>query len=200
MRIAVFGAAGEVGRRVVAEARSRGHEVTPVVRTARPGAEVADAANADDVARLSAGHDLVITATRPAPGSEHELAIVAKAVLEGARRAGVRVLVVGGAGSLNVAGGGTVLDQVPAEIRPIAEACGEQLAVCLAEMSVDWAYLSPASLLEPGERTGTYRLGGDDLIVDDNGVSRISMEDLAVALIDEAETPKHHRVRFTVAR
>jgi putative NADH-flavin reductase len=84
--------------------------------------------------------------------------------------------------------------------RPIALACVEQLAVCRAtDADVDWAYLSPAALLEPGERTGAYRKGTDELLVDGSGRSAISMEDLAVALLDEAERPAHHRTRFTVA-
>lgn len=84
-------------------------------------------------------------------------------------------------------------------MRDIALACNEQLEVCRAETGVDWAYLSPAALLEPGERTGNYRLGTDELVVDTEGNSTISMEDLAVALLDEAEWPQHHRTRFTAA-
>ncbi|MEU5427990.1 NAD(P)H-binding protein [Streptomyces olivoreticuli] len=212
MRITVFGAAGNVGSRVVAEALSRGHEVTAVVRDparfphlpAGAEARTGDAADADDVAALSAGQDLVITATRPAPGRESEHAATTRALLAGLARTGVRLLVVGGAGSLTVpgSGGGVVRDDpafAPAAIRPIAQAGTEQLAVCRAETTVDWAYLSPAALLEPGERTGTYRLGTDELLVDAEGNSAISMEDLAVALLDEAERPKHRRTRFTVA-
>ncbi|MER6943952.1 NAD(P)H-binding protein [Nonomuraea sp. NPDC000554] len=208
MRITVFGAAGNVGRRVVAEALSRGHEVTAVVRDPSRahglGADVraGDASDPRDVARLSAGQDVVITATRPAPGREGELAAVARALLAGLAGTGARLLVVGGAGSLTVPGtGGTVIDapDFPPSWRPIARACDEQLAACRADADVDWAYLSPAALLEPGERTGNYRLGADELLVDADGTSRISMEDLAVALLDEAERPKHHRTRFTAA-
>ncbi|MFF5206822.1 NAD(P)-dependent oxidoreductase [Streptosporangium sp. NPDC000396] len=211
MRVTVFGAAGNVGSRVVAEALSRGHEVTAVVRDpARfhelpPAAEarVGDAANVEDVAELSAGQDIVISATRPAHGSERELVAATRALLVGLARTGVRLLVVGGAGSLTVPGtdGVTVIDtpDFPPAWRAIALACNDQLEACRTEAGVDWAYLSPAALLEPGERTGTYRVGADELLADAEGNSTISMEDLAVALLDEAERPKHHRTRFTVA-
>ncbi|MGK5549004.1 NAD(P)-dependent oxidoreductase [Streptomyces sp. URMC 127] len=211
MRITVFGAAGNVGSRVVAEALSRGHHVTAVVRDAArfpelPSAAEArtgDAADADDVARLSAGQDVVIGATRPAPGSERQLVAATEGLLAGLARTGVRLLLVGGAGSLILpgTGGTTVIDGpgFPAGWRPIALACNDQLAACRANRQVDWAYLSPAALLEPGERTGRYRVGADELLTDAEGVSAVSMEDLAVALLDEAERPKHHRTRFTVA-
>lgn len=210
MRITVFGAAGNVGSRVVAEALSRGHEVTAVVRDAARFAELdpaalartGDAGEPEDVVRLSKDQDLVISATRPAPGREGEFAGTTRALLAGLARTGVRLLVVGGAGSLTVpgTGGALVTDDpaFPADWRPIAGACGEQLAVCRADTAVDWAYLSPAALLEPGVRTGGYRLGADELLVDARGESSISMEDLAVALLDEAELPRHHRTRFTV--
>ncbi|MGW4895423.1 NAD(P)-dependent oxidoreductase [Kitasatospora sp. NPDC004240] len=210
MRITVFGATGNVGRRVVAEALSRGHEVTAVVRDpSRPhglpedaAVAVGDARTVEDVARLAAGRDVVITATRPAPGSEHELAVATEGLLTGLAGTGVRLLLVGGAGSLRLPGrddGATVVDdpEFPADWRPIADACDEQFALARASAGVDWAYLSPSALLEPGERTGRFRLGRDELLVDADGRSAISMEDLAVALLDEAERPAHHRTRFT---
>lgn len=212
MNITVFGAGGNVGRRVVTEALARGHEVTAVVRDpARvPGLPTAatvrtgDAADPRAVATLATRQDLVITATRPAPGSEPELASVTGALLTGLHATGVRLLLVGGAAGLTVPGtdGTLVVDapDFPPSLRPIALACNEQLAACRATTrDVDWAYLSPPSLLEPGERTGRFRLGADELIVDAHGVSALSMEDLAVALLDEAEHPKHHRARFTAA-
>ena len=211
MRITVFGAAGNVGSRLVAEAMLRGHEVTAIVRDparfhelhagARP--RTGDAGNAEDVAALSVGEDVVISATRPPRGRENELVATARALLAGVARSGARLLVVGGAGNLLVpgAGGTTVIEEpnFPAAWRSIAQACAEQLEVCRANADVDWAYLSPAALLEPGTRTGKYRLGKDELLVDAEGKSEISMEDLAVALLDEVERPQHHRVRFTVA-
>ncbi len=212
MRITVFAAAGNVGSRVVAEAASRGHEVTAVVRNparfhelhTAAHARVGDAANVEDVAELSVGQDVVISATRPAPGQENDLVTTTKALLAGLVPTGVRLLVVGGAATLTVpgTGGTTVLDDptyLPTAWRAIPLARTDQLEACRAEVGVDWAYLSPPALLEPGQRTGTYRLGTDELLVDAEGNSTISMEDLAVALLDEAEQPKHHQTRFTVA-
>ncbi|MET9864235.1 NAD(P)H-binding protein [Streptomyces smyrnaeus] len=213
MRILVFGAAGNVGSRVVTEALSRGHRVTAVVRgTTRPKAggtvhRVGDAADPDDVAALSDGHDLVVSATRPAPGNESGLVLAARGLLTGLGTTGVRLLLVGGAGSLTVPGtGGRVrvsddVRYVPEEWRPIAEACNEQYALCLRHSPArpDWVYVSPPALLEPGRRTGRYRVGADELLLDGEGRSAISMEDFAVALVDEAERPEHHRERFTVA-
>lgn len=245
MRITVFGATGGVGSQVVAEALSRGHEVTAVTRNperyempentastaATPGAPGAaatagtatgpgvagptgaggrvvvragDVCDVADVAELSAGRDLVISATRPAPGSEDELVTAAKALLAGLAGTGVRLLLVGGAATLTVPGSGgrALIDDprlCPAAYQPIARACAAQLAAVRGSDMVDWAYLSPPARLEPGARTGRYRLGGDELLVDAAGESAISMADLAVALLDEAERPRHHRIRFTVA-
>ncbi|MGW3077785.1 NAD(P)-dependent oxidoreductase [Kitasatospora sp. NPDC001132] len=209
MRITVFGATGNVGSRVVAEALARGHRVTAVVRDpAKPhdlpsaaALAVGDARAPEDVARIAAGQDVVITATRPLPGSEHELAVATRGLLAGIAGTGVRLLAVGGAGSLLVpGGGGTALVDSPDEIRPIALACGEQLDLYrAADPEVDWTYLSPAAVLEPGVRTGRFRIGRDELLVDSAGDSAISMEDLAVALLDEAERPAHRRARFTAA-
>ncbi|WP_219413055.1 NAD(P)-dependent oxidoreductase [Pseudonocardia nigra] len=212
LRIAVIGAAGSVGSRVVAEALSRGHQVTAVVRDpARfpeldPAARArsGDAGNVEDVAGLGADHDVVISATRPVTGGESALPTTTKALLAGLAGSGTRLIVVGGAATLTVpgTGGTTVVDDprfLSPEYRPIALACAEQLAVCRAETAVDWTYLSPPALLEPGERTGRYRLGTDELLVDAEGSSAISVEDLAVALVDEAEQARHRRTRFTVA-
>ncbi|SOD91702.1 NAD(P)-dependent oxidoreductase [Caenispirillum bisanense] len=211
MRILVFGAAGNVGRRVVAEALRRGHAVTAVLRDpsqapdALHGATLraGDAARAADVAALSAGHDLVVSATRPGPGHERDHVTTAEALLEGLRQTGVRLLLVGGAGSLLAPDTGLpIVDDeryVQAAWRAIAVACCDQYAVCEAETQADWTYLSPPADLQPGARTGRYRVGGDTLLVDGAGRSAISMEDLAVALLDEAENPRHRRARFTVA-
>lgn len=211
MRITVFGATGEVGRRVVNEPLARGHEVTGVARDpvrlrelpAAAHARAGDIASVDDVVALSDGQDVVISATRPAAGKESDHVTIAKALLAGLARTGVRLLLVGGAASLTVpgTGGATVLDtpDFPPEWRSIALACNAQLEACRAEANVDWAYLSPAALLQPGDRTGHYRLGRDELLTDNHGDSTISMEDLAVALLDEAEQPTHHQTRFTAA-
>lgn len=211
MRIAVFGAGGSVGRRTVAEALSRNHEVTAIVRNRSRFAELPDAAehrigdvtDTEAVRRLSAEADIVISAVRPAPGLEHQQAAATKTLLDGVRPTGTRLLIVGGAATLKVPDtGGLVMDDpryVQAPWRTIAEAGAEQHEVCRGEERVDWVYVSPPASLVPGERTGRYRLGGDELLTDERGDSRISIEDLAVALIDEAESPRHHRTRFTVA-
>ncbi|MEV0680750.1 NAD(P)H-binding protein [Actinosynnema sp. NPDC050436] len=200
MRITVFGAAGGVGSRVVAEASRRGHDVVAVSRKARAGFQVGDARVPADVTRLGTGQDVVISATRPVDGQERELAVAAKALLEGVRPTGARLLLVGGASSLVRPDGVLVQDapDFPASLRPIALACTAQLDAVREEVAVDWAYLSPPVVLEPGTRTGAYRLGRDDLVVDGDGNSSVSLEDLAVALLDEVERPRHHRVRFTV--
>ena len=217
MRITIFGAAGDVGSRVVAEALSRGHEVTGVVRDPAqfkklPEAVLArsgDAGNVEDVARLSAGQDVVISAIRPPDGNEGLLVPLTKAILDGAAQTGAaqtgaRVLIVGGAASLKIPGQGdtTVLTApnfLPDSVLDIARACFDQHEICRAEERVDWAYISPPASLTPGIRTGVYRLGSDELLMDADGNSAISMEDFAVALVDEAEQSKHHQVRFTVA-
>ncbi|PXX70658.1 hypothetical protein DFR70_10177 [Nocardia tenerifensis] len=211
MRITVFGATGDVGSRVVAEALSRGHEVVAVIRDpARAGAvpaaaevRIGDAADLDDVVTLSVGQDLVITATRPPAGQEHELPEITSVLLKALAHTGVRLLVVGGASTLLVPGadGATLHEtpEFPAELRAIAQACADQLARCRAETTANWTYLSPPAELIPGKRTGTYHFGTDELLSRPDGTSTISMEDFAVALLDEAEQPAHPRRRFTVA-
>lgn len=212
MKITVFGAAGDVGSRIVAEALSRGHTVAAVVRdeaqfsklpeavTPRRG----DAGNADEVARLLDGQDLAISALRPADGREEALVTLTRAVLEGAGASGVRALIVGGAASLRLPDGSghTVLTApgfLPDTVLPIAGACYSQYLLCTLETRTDWSYLCPPAMLTPGQRTGTYRAGSDSLLVDAAGESRISMEDFAVAMLDEAEKPRHSRTCFTVA-
>ncbi len=158
---------------------------------------IADAANPDQVAEFAKDRDVVIGATRPAPGSEPDLVKNTLGLLAGTARAGVRLVLVGGAATLKVPGG-TVLDDLPEELLPIANACAEQHAVCRADSVADWTYVSPPALLEPGTRTGRYRLGADELLVDAEGYSTISTADFAVALLDEVERPAHRRTRFTV--
>ncbi len=212
MRITVLGAAGKVGSRVVVEALSRGHEVTAVVRNsagfnvlpAAANARAGDVGNVEDVVKVSAGQDLVISAIRPVPGNESNIGQTTRSLMDGLAQTGVRLLVVGGAATLTVpgTGGKTVIEDsnfLPVAARHIGKASADQFDVCRAETRVDWAYLSPPAHLEPGERTGNYRLGTDELLLDAEGNSTISMEDLAVVLLDEAERPKHHRTRFTAA-
>ncbi len=212
MNIIIFGAAGEVGSRIVAEALTREHSVTAVVRNTAQLNQFAsgvttrlgDAENIDEVARLTANQDLAISAIRPATGQEHKLITATESILNGVTQSGIRTIIVGGAASLKLPGQGdtTVLtapDFLPVEVMSIARACFAQHQVCKANQQADWTYLSPPAMLVPGIRTGKFRLGNDELLVDMRGVSQISMEDFAVALLDEAEEPKHRRSRFTAA-
>jgi putative NADH-flavin reductase len=212
MKITVLGAAGNAGSRVVAEALSRGHEVTAVGRNSGhskglpTGVKVltGDASNVEDVAKISAGQDVVISAIRPTPDNKSETVATTNALMDGLAQTGVRLLVVGGAATLTIPGtdGKTVIEDanfLPVSARHVGQASADQLAACRSESRVDWAYLSPAAQFAPGVRTGNYRLGTDELLLDAEGRSSISMEDLAVVLVDEAEHPKHHRARFTAA-
>jgi uncharacterized protein len=205
MKIIVFGANGRQGSRLVKEALDRGHEVTAVVRSEdragnidpRAKSVVADALDPGQVAEVSGGHDAALNATR----ERH--ADVARALLAGLADAGVpRLVIVGGASSLEVAPGVRLFDtpEFPDEYKPEAASGIESLGVYrAAETPVEWTYVSPGALLEPGERTGRYRTGTEQLLVSDDGRSGISMEDFAVALIDELERPQHPNQRFTAA-
>jgi len=212
MKMVVFGARGDVGRRVVAEALSRGHEVSAVVRSeAQTGdlpagvvPRVADVANTEDAARLMDGQDLAVGAIRPPDGQEDALVPLTRSLLNAAALARVPVLIVGGASSLKMPGqiGATVLTApgfLPETVMPIAQASNAQYELCATETRADWSYLCPPAMLLPGTRSGRYRLGSDTLLFDADGNSQISMEDFAVALLDEAEAPKHGGARFTVA-
>jgi uncharacterized protein len=204
MRIALFGATGMIGSRVLAEAQGRGHRVTAVVRDAARAPEdadghaVADVTDAPQVAAAVAGHDAVISAV----GGGGVVVAAAPALLDGLARAGVtRLLVVGGAGSLLNAEGVRLIDrpEFPEAWRPAASAQVTALACYRASGGpVAWSYLSPADVIEPGERTGAYVLGEDHAVFDAAGESRISAEDYAVALVDELEEPVHAGRRFTV--
>ncbi|WP_024877430.1 NAD(P)-dependent oxidoreductase [Saccharomonospora piscinae] len=211
MRITVFGATGQIGGRIVAEALARGHDVSAVVRSeARASSlpdgvtvRVGDATSAEEVATRAAGSDLVVGATRPPSGDEHELTEIATALLSGVDRAGARLLLVGGAGRLRVPDGtGLVVDDprfVAQEWRAIAKACVDQHECCLSRPDVDWTYVSPPARIAPGTRTGRYRTGTDVLLVDERGRSAISTEDFAVAVLDEAEHARYRGGSFTVA-
>ena len=162
-----------------------------------------DVLDPESVAAAVAGHDAVISAVGPRPGDDPGIvAEAARPLLDGVRRAGVRrLLVVGGAGSLEVAPGVQLIDSptFPAEWKPVAQAHRDELAIYRRNTDLDWSYLSPAGLIGPGTRTGKYRVGADQLLTDAEGKSTISMEDFAVALLDELEHPAHIRQRFTVA-
>ena len=211
MNIALIGATGYVGSALLAEAARRGHSVSALVQrpekvAALPGV-IARAVDVLDTAALTAGlrgHDAVITAFSGHAQSDIEGYFLRgfSSIVEATRAARVpRLLAVGGAGSLEVAPGVQLLDtpEFPAQWKPTAEGARRALKLLQAVSDLDWSMLSPAAHLEPGERTGVFRLGTDQLVVDAVGHSRISLADYAVALLDELEHPAHSRRRFTLA-
>jgi putative NADH-flavin reductase len=201
MNVAIIGATGRAGSRIQAELLRRGHSVTAIVRdpskvAAAPGLTVktGDANDAGTLAPQLAGHDAVVSAVMFLMGD-------ADSLIGAVKRSGVpRYLVVGGAGSLEVAPGVRVLDlpEFPEAYRAEATKGTEFLDRLKAEPELNWTFLSPSAEFVLGERTGNFRLGDDGLLSDANGRSWISYEDFAVALADEIETPKHERKRFTV--
>ncbi len=211
MKILLIGASGTIGQRILAEALSRGHTVTTVTRDPskvpaqdRVKAVKGDVLDAKSLASVANGHDAVVSAFGPSGGQDASKTVdAARAQIAGLKDAGVkRLIVVGGAGSLEVAPGVQVVDtpEFPAAWKGIALAHRDALEVYRKEGGdLEWTYISPPALIEPGTRTGKFRVGADQLLVDANGQSRISAEDYAIALVDEVETPKHVRKRFTVA-
>jgi len=199
--IAILGISGRVGSRIANELLARGHTVTGIARNIdkvqpKPGLALkqADATQLNALVLLR-GHDAVVSATHFAGGIDAATAVAA------AKQADVpRLLVVGGAGSLEIAPGKALVDtpQFPDAYKAEALAGRTFLKALRAEKELDWTFLSPSALLEPGERTGSYRTGGDQLLADANGKSWISMEDYAIAMVDEIEKPAHPRQRFTV--
>jgi uncharacterized protein len=212
MKIALIGATGFVGSHIRDEALRRGHELTAIVRhpeklpvhPALTGRKV-DILDVDALAEALAGHEAVISAFSPDPSTTDKFADMvtgAKAIIAATKKAGVtRLLVVGGAGSLEVTPGRQLIDEpgFPVEWKAGAGGTREYLYLLKAESGLDWTFLSPAAMLQPGERTGTFRLGGDQVLTDENGECRISIQDYAVAMIDELENPTHTRRRFCVA-
>ncbi len=210
MKIALFGATGTIGQRILRELLRRGHKVTALVRDPSRLAShsgdlsvaEADILDAGTVAAAVAGHDAVVSAYAPPSDNPSVLAHATRALIAGLTEAGVlRLVFVGGAGSLEVAPGLKLIDapQFPVAFRAIAQAHGEALEILRNEAAqLEWTNLSPAGLIEPGERTGAFRTDTDSLVVDASGQSRISAEDYAIAIADELERPAHVRARFTV--
>ncbi len=201
MKVAVIGIRGRVGSRLATELLLRGHSVTgigrsPVKIDPRPGVTLkqGDATQSLTLAPLLAGHDAVLSASRFQTSD-------ANGLITAVKKAGVkRLLIVGGAGSLEVAPGKALVDtpDFPEAYKVEARAGVKFLDTLRNEKELDWTYLSPSAELSPGERTGKFRIGGDQLLVDSNGKSWISMEDFAIAMVDELEHSKHSRRRFTV--
>ncbi|HSZ17750.1 MAG TPA: NAD(P)-dependent oxidoreductase [Terracidiphilus sp.] len=207
MNVVLFGASGMIGSRILQELTKRGHAVTAVVRNperiSAPSMKVVkgDVTNESSVASVARGADAVVSAFSPPADDPSALLPAIRALLAGLTSAGVkRVIVVGGAGSLEVAPGLQLVDapNFPEAWKGIALAHRDALPILKAS-SLEWTCLSPAALIQPGERTGKFRLGTTQLVTDGKGESRISAEDYAIALVDELEKPKHIRRQFTVA-
>ena len=199
MKVLLLGASGRIGRRITNELLDRGHAVTGVSRSGAVdgiddsdfAAVAGDATDPDDVADLATGHDAVASALGPSEDEDvAALVEMAEAVVEGTREAGVdRLVWTGGAGILEVAPGVQLVDteDFPDEWEPVARAAIDAYDVISAAEDLEWTYLAPPAFIEPGDRTGEYRTAEGELVADDEGESRISMEDFAVAFADVLE-------------
>ncbi len=200
MKVALIGASGQAGSRILKELSDRGHTVTAIARNPEKIAALhgvtatkGDVFDTDGLAALIKGHDAVIS-------SVHFLASDADKLIAAVRAAGVkRYLVVGGAGSLEVAPGKRLVDtpEFPAIYKAEAQKGADFLDTLKAIDDLDWTFLSPSALFVAGERTGQFRLGKDSLLASEKG-SSISFEDYAIVMTNEIEAPKHIRQRFTV--
>ena len=212
-KVLLIGATGFVGSAILNELISRGHEVTALVRNAdklagKKGikAVVGDVADEEAVTHLAEGKDAVISAYNPGWMNPDIARLITEnypKILSAAKKSGVgRLLIVGGAGTLFCAPGLRVVDSgaIPEEIMGGVRPLGDfYLNTLTKEQAIDWVFFSPAGVFdEKGERTGNFRLGKDDLIVDANGQSHISVQDYALAMVDELEKPAHHKERFTI--
>jgi uncharacterized protein len=215
MKMVLYGATGRAGSRILTELLGRGHEVVAVVRTLDKLApndgltvQQGDLSSVEAIAEAIGGAQAVVSAYGPPADKTDQLLDVTKreiaAVQQVSQQASSpehapRLIVVGGASSLEVAPGVTLesAKDFPAALKPIAQAHEKALELLRAS-SVDWTYLSPSAFFEPGQRTGKFRLGQDQLLTAPDGKSWVSMEDYAIALADELEQPQHRRQRFTV--
>ena len=212
MKIAIIGASGQIGAYIRDEALARGHKVTAIVRHPEkvavqdPRLTVVKAdILKDKVEELLKGHDTVISAYNPGwsnPNIYDEQIEGYKRIISGVKKSRIkRLLVVGGAGTLEVAPGVQVLDTAsfPEQVKKGVLATRETLYMLREEKELEWTFLSPPTSIAPGERTGHYRVGKDQLIKNEEGESKISTQDYATAMLDELENPQHIRERFTVA-
>jgi uncharacterized protein len=211
MHIVLVGATGFVGAALLQEALHRGHTVTAIVRhpekLARQAGLVAkagDVYDADHLAMVIRGHDALISAFNPGwqhPDLYDDQVRGTKSIIAAVKKAGLtRVLWVGGAGGLEMKPGVRLVDSpdFPDWVRPGSLATIDALKQLRQEPELEWSFLAPSAELKTGERTGKFRVGTDQLLVDANGASTISVQDYAVAMIDELERPTHIRQRFTV--
>ncbi len=210
MKIALVAATGNIGRHIAARALQRGHQLTAIARGARElspelaGAKLAVAA-LDDSAALAAavrGHDVLASAFGPGAADAAAIVEATRHLIDAARASGVRrLVVVGGAGSLEVAPGVQLVDTptFPAPYKPYALAHREALGLLRAATDLDWTFYAPAAEIGPGEAVGTFRTGAATLIVGSDGHSRISYPDYAQAFVDEIEAPRFTKQVATVA-
>ena len=211
--VLLIGATGFVGSAVLNELVSRGHKVTAVVRNIEKVAKgelldavKADVANVDAIAKLAEGKDAIISAYNPGWTNPDIATLISEnypKILSAAKKSGVeRLLIVGGAGTLFCAPGLRVVDSgaIPEEIMGGVRPLGDfYLNTLMNENDIDWVFFSPAGVFDQqGKKTGNYRLGKDDLIVDAEGNSHISVQDYADAMVNELEKPAHHKERFTI--
>ncbi len=211
--VVIIGASGFVGTAIVEEALTRGYQVKGIVRNpekvtiSNPNLKLikADIMDAESLTELLKGEESVISAYNPGwtnPEIYDDTLKGYTSILKAAKNAGVkRLLIVGGAGSLYVAPNVRVMDTstFPQEILPGVKGLAKVLTdFLLPEKDIDWVFFSPAGNIFPGERTAKFRLGKDNLIVDNDGNSNISVQDYAVAMIDELENANHHQERFTI--
>lgn len=212
-KIVLIGASGFVGSAILNEALNRDFHVTAVVRNPDKikienehlVVKKADVSSLDEVYEVCKGADAVISAFNPGwdnPNIYDETIKVYLTIIDGVKKSGVnRFLMVGGAGSLFIAPGLRLVDsgEVPEKLLPGVKALSDfYLNFLKKEKEIDWVFFSPAADMAPGVRTGRYRLGKDDMVVDVVGNSHISVQDYAVAMIDELEKPAHHQERFTI--
>ncbi|KGE19617.1 NAD(P)-dependent oxidoreductase [Paenibacillus wynnii] len=209
MNVVLFGASGNIGRAILQEALKRKHEVTATVRQPdkldvvheRLRTLKVDILDPASVSAAAHGHKAAISAYGPEWGQERELLEAASSLVEGLTAAGLnRLIIVGGAGSLRTESGEMLMDtrDFPTELRPLAAAHSDAYEI-YSGSELDYSYASPAAVIQSGRRTGQFRIGLDQLVVDENGNSVISVEDYAVAIIDELEEGNYSRTRFTVA-
>jgi putative NADH-flavin reductase len=210
MKIAVFGAGGRIGSRIVDEALRRGHDVTAAVRHPENYTKVhehlkvakADLFNSQDVETAAFNQDAVVVSYSPTNGAPAStLTEVVIPIINGLRQAHVkRLIIVGGAGSLEVAPGVQLVDtpDFPEAYKAVSLAHREALKIYQKTTDLDWTFASPSAEIMPGERTGKFRTATNQLLTDANGKSHISMEDYAVGIIDEIENPMHIREVFTI--
>jgi uncharacterized protein len=211
MKLAVIGASGKIGSRITEEALSRGHKVTGIARNPEAGIGnekitwvKADVLDTEQLASAIKGHDALISAFGIdwlKPETYPLFSDAARSAIAAAKKSGVRRLInVGGAGSLEVAPGVQLVDtaEFPEQWKAGANEQRKSLDIFRNEKELDWTFFSPAIMIEPGPRTGKFRLGKDNPIFDDKGNSDISYDDYAIALIDELEKPQFIRQRFTI--